>query len=54
VLQQLAEMPPGCFEPGLRRREEVVGFLSERPALTHEEWHRRFAASGGIVADAFA
>jgi hypothetical protein len=51
VLQQLAEMPPGCFEPDLRRREEVVRFLAGRPALTHEEWHRRYAGDRGIPLD---
>jgi hypothetical protein len=48
VLQQLAELPCSLFQPDLRRREEVVRFLSERPALTHEEWHRRFVAERGI------
>jgi hypothetical protein len=39
---------PRVFEPDLRRRQEVVRFLPDRPALTHEEWHRRFAADWGI------
>ena len=37
VLQQLAELPCSLFQPDLRRREEVVRFLSERPALTQRQ-----------------
>ena len=31
------------YDPSPLRRDEVVRFLSERPALSHEEWHHRFA-----------
>ena len=31
------------YDPSLLRRDQVVRFLAERPALSHEEWQRRFA-----------
>jgi hypothetical protein len=37
------------YDPSPLRRDEVVRFLSQRPPLSHEEWHRRFA--GGIPLD---
>src|SRR5947208_3562948 len=36
------------YDPSPLRRDEVTRFLAQRPRLTHEEWHRRFAAAGGI------
>jgi hypothetical protein len=39
------------YDPSPLRRDEVVRFLSQRPTLSHEEWHRRFAASRGIPLD---
>jgi hypothetical protein len=32
------------YDPSPLRRDGVVRFLSQRPSLSHEEWHRRFAA----------
>jgi hypothetical protein len=32
------------YDPSPLRRDEVVHFLSQRPTLSHEEWHRRFAS----------
>ena len=32
------------YDPSPRRREEVIKLLTRRPALTHEEWQRRFAS----------
>lgn len=31
------------YDPSPLRRDEVVRFLSARPPLSSEEWHRRFA-----------
>jgi len=31
------------YDPSPLRCDEVVRFLSQRPSLSHEEWHRRFA-----------
>lgn len=31
------------YDPSPLRRDEVIRFLSQRPTLSHEEWHRRFA-----------
>ena len=31
------------YDPSPLRRDEVLCFLSQRPALSHEEWHLRFA-----------
>jgi len=31
------------YDPSPLRREEVIRFLSQRPTLSHEEWHSRFA-----------
>ena len=39
------------YDPSPLRRDEVVRFLARRPALTHDEWHRRFVAARGIPLD---
>lgn len=44
-------MLPGRYAPNPRSREEIVRFLAQRSVLTHEEWHRRFAAGRGIPLD---
>ena len=36
------------YSPNSKRRAEVIEQLSQRPSLSHEEWHARFAAPKGI------
>ncbi len=43
LLLKIADKLRVPYDPSPLRRDEVVRFLSQRPALSHEEWHRRFA-----------
>src|ERR1039458_5139567 len=51
VFQKIADVLRPRYDPNPRRRDEVVRFLAQRPVLTHEEWHRLFAADRGIPLD---
>ena len=48
VFQKIVDVLRCTYGPNPRRRDEVVRFLAQRPVITHEEWHRRFAAEHGI------
>lgn len=48
VLQTIRQKLKPPYDPDLGRRTEVIRFLSQRPSLTHEEWHQRFVAPQGI------
>jgi hypothetical protein len=43
LLLKIADKLRMPYDPSPLRRDAVVGFLSQRPSLSHEEWHRRFA-----------
>lgn len=48
LLKKIRDSVLGAYSPNPYRRKEVVHFLSQRPPLTHDEWHRQFAAAQGI------
>ena len=51
LFQKIADALRPRYDPNPQRRAEVVRALSLRPTLSHEEWHRRFAADRGISLD---
>ena len=48
ILLKLADAFRTRYDPSPLRRAEVIRLLAQRPPLSHEEWHRRFAGTGGI------
>src|SRR6266545_4950713 len=51
MFQKIRDTLRAPYDPNPCRRAEVAGMLAGRPALSHEEWHARFAASRGIPVD---
>ena len=53
IFQKIADVLRPRYDPNPRRRDEVVRFLAQRPVLTHEEWHRLFAATAAFRSTSF-
>jgi hypothetical protein len=51
LLLKIADRVRMPYHPSPLRRDEVVRFLSQRPSLSHDEWHRRFGAARGVPLD---
>jgi hypothetical protein len=51
VFLRIADALRTKYQPSPLRRAEVVQFLAKRSVLSHDEWHRRFAAPRGIPLD---